>query len=154
MSIERIVKIGLGLGLLWYGVLRGAKGLVVRVHDYSFRGVSADGTVSLNLNLSIKNPLLVGLTIKGITGEVYAQGQQIGTVNTSYNYYLAGGYTHILPVIVDLKMGYVLQAAMANIQSGDVKTLTIAFDGKIYVAKYSLPVPFQFEMDYNDLTKK
>ena len=151
--IDKIVKIGLGFGLLWYGVLRGAKGLVVKVQDYSFRSISADGTVSLNLNLSIKNPLLVGLTIKGVTGEVYAQGQKIGTVNMSYDYYLAGGYTHVLPVVVDLQMGWLAQAAMQNIQSGDIRTLTVAFNGKIYVAKYSIPVPFQFELDYNDLTK-
>ena len=151
--IDKIVKIGLGFGLLWYGVLRGAKGLVVKVQNYSFHSISADGTVSLNLNLSIKNPLLVGLTIKGVTGDVYAQGQKIGTVNMSYDYYLAGGYTHVLPVVVNLQMGQIIQAALANMQSGDIHTLTIAFNGKIYVAKYSIPVPFQFELDYNDLTK-
>lgn len=151
--IDKIVKIGLGFGLLWYGVLRGAKGLVVKVQNYSFQSISANGTVSLNLNLSIKNPLLVGLTIKGVTGGVYAQGQKIGTVNMSYDYYLAGGYTHVLPVVVNLQMGQIIQAALANMQSGDIHTLTIAFNGKIYVAKYSIPVPFQFELDYNDLTK-
>ena len=76
--VERLVKIGLGLGLLWYGVLRGAKGLVVRIKDYSFYGVNLDTmTVSLQFNLLIKNPLLVGLTIKGIAGDVFAQGQQV-----------------------------------------------------------------------------
>ena len=148
-----LLKIGLGIGLLWYGVLRGAKGLIVRVHSYSFRNVNlVDGTVSLNLNLLIKNPLLVGLTIKNVTGDVYAQGIKVGYVNTSYDYYIAGGKTHILPVIVNLQVGNVLQSALQNIQSGDVKTLTVAFNGKLYVSNYSVGVPLQFEFDYNDLT--
>lgn len=151
--MEKLLKIGLGFGLLWYGVLRGAKGLVVRIYNYSFRSVSlTDGTVSLNLNLLIKNPLLVGLTIKNVTGDVYVQGQRVGYVNTSYDYYIAGGKTHILPVIVNLQMGDLLQSALLNIQSGDIRTLTVAFNGKLYVSNYSVPVPLQFDFDYNDLT--
>ena len=150
--MNRLVKIGLGIGLLWYGVLRGAKGLMVRIHSYSFNSVNlSDMTASLNLNLSIKNPLLVGLTIKGVQGDVYAQGQKVGTVNTSYNYYLAGGKTHVLPVVVNLDMTSAGQAALLNIQSGDVRTLTIAFDGKLFAGKYNVGVPLKFELDYNDL---
>ena len=67
------LKVGFGLGLLWYGVLRGAKALQVRVQSYSFRSVSlSTNTADLNLNLAIKNPLLVGVTIKGVQGDVYA----------------------------------------------------------------------------------
>lgn len=151
--MDKLIKIGLGFGLLWYSVLRGAKGLVVRINSYSFRSVNTDGTISLNLNLSIKNPLLVGITIKSITGDVYAQGCQIGTVNTTYNYYIAGGKTHVLPVIVNLDLAQMGQAALQNIQSGDIRTLTIAFNGKLTAGKYNVPVPLQFEFDYNDLTK-
>lgn len=151
--IERLVKIGLGAGLLWYGVLRGAKGLVVRIHSYSFQSVSISNmTASLNLNLSIKNPLLVGITIKGIQGDVFAQGEKIGQINTAYNYYLAGGKTHVLPVAVTLDLSSVGQAALLNIQSGDIRTLTIAFSGKLYAGKYNVGVPLKFELDYNDLT--
>lgn len=152
--MNRLVKIGVGLGLLWYGLLRGAKGLVVRLDSYSFRSIStADMTASLNLNLSIKNPLLVGLTIKGVQGDVFAQGQKVGYINTTYDYYLAGGKTHILPVVVNLNMSNVGQAALLNIQSGDVRTLTIAFDGKMFVGKYNVSIPLRFKLDYDDLTK-
>lgn len=145
-------KVMFGLGLLWFGVLRGAKGLVIRINNYQFRSVNlSDGTIALTLNISIKNPLIVGLTIKGIKGTVYAQGTPVGTVNTAYNYYLAGGKTHILPVIVDLNMGGMLNAASLNIQSGDVKTITVAFDGKIYVGNWNVGVPLQLEMDYDGL---
>ena len=144
----------MGAALLWYGVLQGAKGLVVKVYSYAFQAVDLlNGKISLKLSLLIKNPLLVGLTIKGVQGEIYAQGMQIGSVNTTYNYYLAGGHSHILPVIVDLDMLQIGSAAWANIQSGDIRTLTIAFKGYVYVGKANVPVPVQFEIDYNTLTK-
>lgn len=152
MEIKTIAKIGLGLGLLWYGVLRGAKGLIVRIKDYSFRSIDVvSQTVSLNLNLLIKNPLFVGVTIKGIVGDVYAQGIKVGKVNTTYDYYIAGGRTHILPVVVNLNMTDVGQAAMLNIQSGDISTLTVAFDGKLMVG--NIGIPLQFDLNYNDLIK-
>lgn len=147
-------KIVIGLGLLYYGVLRGAKSLIVKVKSYSFAGLDiTNGTVQLYLNLMIKNPLLVGVQIKGATGDVYVQGYKVGYVNMSYDYYLAGGHTHVLPVVVNLVMGDVAQGALLNIQSGDIRNLTVAFDGKIYAGKYSVGIPVQFELDYNDFVK-
>lgn len=142
----------MGAALLWYGVLRGAKGLVIKVYSYAFEAISlVDGTIRMRLDLLIKNPLLVGLTIKSIQGDVYAQGVKVGAINTTYNYYLAGGHNHILPIMVDLDMLQIGSAAWANIQSGDIRTLTVAFDGKIYVGKANVPVPVKFELDYNTL---
>ena len=151
--MRNLLKIGLGLGFLYYGILRGARGLVCKVKSYSFRNVDiANGTVSLNLNLLIKNPLLVGIKIYGVTGDVYVQGHKVGYVNTAYDYYLSGAHTHVLPVVVNLTMGDVAQAALLNIQSGDIRNLTIAFDGKIYAGQKTVGVPFQFELDYDKLT--
>lgn len=146
------LKIGFGFGLLWLGVLRGAKAVQVRMQSYSFRNIStASGTVGLNLNLAITNPLLVGVKISRVAGDVYAQGIKIGDTNKTYDYYLSGRHTHILPVEITLDMKQTTQAAILNIQSGDVRTLTIGFDGKLYVGNIAIPV--RFEMDYNDLMK-
>lgn len=150
--MNSLLKVGFGLGLLWYGVLRGAKALQVRVQSYSFRSVSlSTNTADLNLNLAIKNPLLVGVTIKGVQGDVYAQGEKVGTVNTTYNYYLSGRKTHVLPVVVQLDLSQAGTAVLKNIESGDVRTLTIGFDGKLYVG--NIGIPLQLNFDYNDLVK-
>ena len=147
-------KIGFGLALLYYGVLRGAKSLIIKVKSYSFAGVDiTSGTVAFYLNLLIKNPLVVGVKIKGVTGDVYVQGHKVGYVNMAYDYYLSGGHTHVLPVVVNLQMAEVAQGALLNIQSGDIRNLTIAFDGKVYAGKYSVAIPVQFELDYNDFVK-
>ncbi len=150
----RLLKIVTGAALLYYAILRGARGLVVGVKSYSFRGIDLNnGTVSFFLNILVKNPLVVGLTLKGVKGNVYIQGQNVGQVNTRYDYYLSGGHTHIIPVIVNLQLAGLGQAAILNIQSGDVRTLTIGFDGKLFIGDYNIGVPLQLTLDYNDLVK-
>ena len=73
-----------GVALAWYGIFRGAKGLEIKLKSYRFNSVNlSDYTMQLVLNLSIKNPLLVGVKIKGVVGDVYAQGVKIGTVNSN-----------------------------------------------------------------------
>ena len=152
MSVESIIKLGAGAALLWYGVLRGAKGLIVKVYNYTFRGIdTTTGTVQLSLNFLVKNPLLVGLTLKGISGDIYIQGQNVGFVNTTVDYYLSGGHTHIVPVVANLTMAGAAAAALANIQSGDVRTLTISFNGRVLVGTWNVPIPVQIDLDYNDL---
>lgn len=154
METGRIIKIGIGAAFLWYGILRGAKALVVGVRDFSFRGVNIEsGNVSLNLNFLIKNPLLVGITLKAIRGDVYMQGQKVGYINTTIDYYLSGGHTHIIPVVVNLNVSELGQAAILNIQSGDIRTLTVAFDGKIYVGSREIGIPVDITLDYRDLVK-
>ena len=154
METKQVLKIGFGAAFLWYGILRGAKALMVGVRDFSFRGLNmTDGTVSLNLNFLIKNPLLVGLKLKGIRGEVYAQGQQVGYINTTIDYYLSGGHTHVVPVVVNLQVAELGQAVMLNIQSGDIRTLTIAFAGKIYVGSQNIGVPVDITLNYEDLVQ-
>lgn len=154
MDLIKVGKILGGVGLLYFGVLRGAKGLKFGLQSYSFEKVDLTNmTINLRLNIQIKNPLLVGLTIKGVIGDVYAQGVKIGAVNTKYNYYIAGGKTHVLPVVVNLSMANIGEAAVQNILSGDIKTLNVAFNGKVLVGKYEVGVPVKFGFDYKDLTE-
>ena len=143
-----------GAALLWWGVLRGASALMVGIKSWAFRGIDISNmNVDLTLNFMIKNPLFIGLTLKGIYGDVYVQGHKVGQVSTSYNYYLSGGRTHIIPVLVTLNMASVGQAAMENIQSGNVQTFTIAFDGRLLIGKAGVPVPVQVNYNWGDLTK-
>ena len=151
--MNELAKILGGAALLWWGVLRGASALVVGIKSWTFRGLDlTTGTVDITLNFLIKNPLIVGLTLKGIQGDVYVQGQNVGTVAMNYDYYLSGGHTHQIPVIVRLNMANVGQAALLNIQSGDVRTLTLAFDGKLLIGSAGVPVPINVSYNWEDLT--
>lgn len=151
--MDILLKIG-GVALLIYGVMRGAKALVVGIKSWSFRGIDiATGTVDITLNFIIKNPLLVGLTLKGIYGDIYVQGQNAGNISMNYDYFLSGGHTHVIPVIVRLNLSGLGQAALLNIQSGDVRTLTLAFDGKLVIGSAGVPVPVNITYNWNDLVQ-
>jgi len=150
--MERWAKIGIGAGLIYLALLKISRSLVVGVRSFQFKSVDlTNKTVSLAINMEIKNPLIFGITITGIQGDVYMQGMKVGYVNTSYNYYLAGGHTHILPVIVNLSIGALGDAVIQNIQTGDISTLTIAFNGRVLAGKLKLTMPVQVELDYKDL---
>lgn len=156
-TIHKIVKIGAigaGLGLLWYGIKRGAKSLVFGVQNYSISAIDlSEGTAALNLNLSIRNPLMVGVTIRGITGDVYVEDRLVGRINMRYDYFISGGKTHVIPIIVNLDLSQIGPAIMANITSGDINTLDIKFDGKVAVTNCSVPIPVKLNMNYGDLRK-
>lgn len=145
-------KIAIGGALLYYGVLRGAKGLQVKMYNYEFGGIDlTNGIVKLKLNILVKNPLLVGLVLKSVTGDVYVQGVKAGYVNTVLDYKISGGKTHIIPVVVNLKMSELGQAVVLNIQSGNVNSLSVKFDGRLYVGDYGVNIPLVIEKGYNDL---
>ena len=144
----------MGAGLLWYGVLRGAKGLKIGCQSFAFKNISlANGTADVQLNIYIKNPLLVGVKIKGIQGDVYVQDQKVGKVDMQYDYNLSGGKTHIIPVVVNLTFNETLQAALVLIQSGSIENLTAAFDGKVMAGNHAIGIPLRFTLNWEDMTK-
>ena len=150
--MERWAKIGLGAGLVWLALVKISRSLVVGVKSFQFKSLNlTNKTVSLTINIEVKNPLIVGVTITGVQGDVYLQGRRVGYVNTKYNYYLGGGRTHILPVIVNLSLGAVSDAVIQNINSGDISNLSIAFNGKVLAGKLKLTMPVQVELNYNDI---
>ena len=150
--MNNAVKIFGGLALLWYGVFRGASAMIVAVRSWRFNSIDiANRTVFIDLNMLVKNPLFIGMTLNSIVGDVYIQGKNVGGINTTLNYFLSGGHTHIVPVSVGLDLHDISDAAILNIQSGDIRTLTVAFDGKLYVGKSNIGIPVQVMLDYNDL---
>ena len=143
-----------GLAAIWYGAVNAWRSLIVGVYNYTFRSFDlSNGTVQLYLNIMVKNPLLFGVTVRNVQGDVYIQGQRVGFVNTDLDYYVTGGgKTHILPVIVNLYIRSLGSAFLSNIQSGDIRTLQVAFDGKIYVTNKNIPIPCQKELTWADIT--
>ena len=148
-----LAKIGIGCTLLYFGIMAIIRNISVTLKSYAFKSVNlTNKTVSLTLNLLIRNPLLFGVTIYSVDGKISMQGREVGYVNTTYNYYLSGNAEHVLPVIVNLYIGDVGLAAMDNIASGDVRTLNIGFDGKVRIGKKgNMSVPVKVQLGYNDL---
>ena len=98
-----LAKIGVGCGLLWLGIMGVIRNIGVTLKSYAFKSVDlTNNTVSLVLNLSIKNPLLFGVTVHSVEGKVSMQGREVGYVNTIFDYYLSGAAEHVLPITVNL----------------------------------------------------
>lgn len=151
--MDKTVKILFAGAFLWWGFFRAANSLIVGIKSWSFRALDlTTGTVDITLNFLIKNPLFFGITLKAIYGDVYVQGQKVGEISTTYNYYLSGGHTHQIPVIVRLNLAGLGQAALMNIQSGDVRTLTLAFDGRLVAGSAGVAVPINIAYNWEDLT--
>lgn len=151
--MERWLKICAAFGLGWWAVLRGINALVVGVKSWQFKGLDlSNGIVDFTINFVIKNPLIVGLTLKRISGDLYIQGQKVGYINSVYDYFLSGGHTHQIPVGIRIKISQLGSAVIANIQTGDIKSLTIAFDGQITVGSAGVSLPIQWSTDWNELT--
>lgn len=147
-------KLVAGMALVWFAILRWYRGLICKLYNWEYESVDlTNGTIAIKLSFLIKNPFLVGLTLRGIIGDVYVQGEKAGYINTRLDYYLGGGKTHIVPIIVNLSIGGMGAALVANIQSGDVRTLTIDFDGKL-LGKWDIAIPLKISMNYDDLTKE
>ena len=145
-------QILLGITLLWYGVLRGAKALVVMLKGWQLVNVNiADMTATMVLRFVIKNPLVIGIKLKGIIGDVYVHGQKVGSIEHYYDYYLSGMKSHVVPVETKI-YGDVLGATMLqNLQASIANDIEIAFVGKILVGDYGLSIPVRIERNWGDM---
>lgn len=150
---ERLGYIVIGAALLYYSVLRGVNALAVWLAKYEFVSVSlTQKTIRFRLYFAIKNPLLVGLKLRLIEGDVYVQGVKIGSTNMAYDYYLAGQKTHVIPVELECSMQGLTEAAITNLQTGDPRTLTISFVGHIGVGdSYVVRLPIEKTLNWEDL---
>ena len=154
ISMKNITKIAIGGAMIWYFVLRGASAVITKVKSYSIRYIDiANKQLDINLSFYIKNPLFVGIELKRLSGDIYIQGNKCGAIDTQLDYFLSGLHTHIIPVVANIDMEDLSQSVIANIQSGDIRTLTIAFNGAIHVGKYGIPIPVEITLDWNDLKK-
>lgn len=152
MSVERIVKIAAGVTILWYAVLRGAKALVVMLKGWQLINVNiSDLTATMVMRFVIKNPLVIGIKLKGIIGDVYVHGKKVGSIEHYYDYYLSGVKSHVVPVETKI-YGDVLGAAMLqNLQASIANDIEIAFVGKILVGDYGLSIPVRIERNWGDM---
>lgn len=146
------LKILAAAAALYYLVLRGARALIVEVGNYSVHSVDLlNERITLRINFLINNPLLVGITLKGIDGDIYVQGVRTGRVNMKYDYYLSGRHAHSIPVLVELSTSQMTDAIIANIKTGNINTLTIAFDGGIIVSDSLVRIPVNKVLTWSDI---
>ena len=150
IQMGKIGKILLGAGLIWYGVLRGASAMVVRLYSWTLQAIDiANGMISAQLNIFVQNPLFVGITIKRISGDIYLNGDKVGYIDHELNYHLAAGKSQIVPVSINVDSSASVNTVLNNMLNGTKGVYTFAFDGKLYIGSKNVGVPLQFSFDWD-----
>lgn len=128
---------------LWYLILRGVNAVKVTFDSVSIGTPSADG-INMSLSVLIHNPLLVSLTIQNITGDVYVQDILAAKVDTPVNQRLSAMETNRVYANFALDTVSLGKALGRNIQTGDINSLTLYFDGYVTVNGIDIPVSRTF----------
>lgn len=150
-----------GLGILGiYDIIRGYKALRISLNNLEITKLNLDGTLGITLYFDITNPLLIGVTLRGISGKLTANNfgndpVLIGTVANRYNYYIRGKARHIIKATVDLDTKEAVRQILQNIQSGDINNLLINFSGYISFGKdKEVALPISKNMSLTEFFKK
>ena len=108
--------------------------------------------VLFQLNLLFYNPLFKDVKIDSLSGEIYMMGRYIAHMESELNQLLYAKTQSSLAFYFKATPEQLGQALWDNIQTGDVRTLTIKFDGTMYLA--GVPVPVKKTFTYDQLFNK
>lgn len=141
---KRIIWIAAIAAGAYYIVLRRAKALITNIRSWRFSHIDINtGLIYINLNFTIQNPLNVGLTLRGVHGDVFVNGILAGRINNEYKFYLTSEKTSVLPVQVALNMSMLTEALLHGLQNGE--NISLAFNGNMYIGSLRVAVPVQIE---------
>lgn len=140
-SNSKAITIIAGIALLFFGVLRGATALSISLYQWGVKNMNAmDMTADVVFKLLIKNPLLVGVRLRGIMGDVYINGKKAGEIHNTYDYKLSGMKSHIVPISVEVFGTDMISVLLSNLQQSLDQDIDVRFDGKVMVGNISIPI--------------
>ena len=146
MKADKIKILGLA-ALLYFGVLRGAKAIVAGIESWGYNSMDfGNGVLNMNINLRINNPLLVGLTITGVRGDVYLNGVKAGYVDNRGEFYLPARKMSIFPIVISVSLGDLSRSLLTSLQTG-ARDMVVAFNGDIYVNNIAIPIQSDYKVN-------
>lgn len=144
--------LGIGAALYWW-VYRGYKALVMRFDSLTFGGLDiVNDTVTLYMNLVMRNPLIADLYLAGVRGKLYVQDVLVSDVDADMQMVIGSNKLLQVGIPVPCKLSGISEAIRDNILSGDIRTLTVRFDGVIDMGKkVSVPLPITITKDWSSI---
>lgn len=98
---DGLILFGAGLGILAWDTSRSYKNLAVDISAYGITDVDfGNNSATLQIDMQITNPLLLGVTLYSLVGDVYLDGNYVASVNQLFDYYIRGKKTHIIPIVL------------------------------------------------------
>lgn len=129
----------LSASALWWFVLRGILALKYRFADWRIQTLTTED-IAINLTFQVKNTLLISIPIDKIEGDIYSQDVLLGYVDMPISVNLRSGEIAEFPLILNINYRKVGEAIWRNIQSGDIKTLKLRFQGRVYSGLRSVAI--------------
>ena len=135
-----------GLGILVYDSMRSYKALKVEVAGYKIYNINvSDNRATIQIDVRLTNPLLVGLTLYSIVGDAYIDGRWAAQVNTVYDYYIRGKRVHTIPLIINCNIWEIVKLLMDSMLSTG-KQIPLRFVGELRLGTQGVvPVPLDIE---------
>lgn len=136
----------LGGAALYYWVLRGIRGISVAFNGLRVLSI-VDDEVRFSVQLSIRNPLIVSVLVNDIVGTVYLMDIPVAEVSFPLNQRIYARSVSPVTINFNVSKEKLGEALYANIQTGDVRTLLVRFDGYLKAAKMQLHIDKQFTFE-------
>ena len=121
-----------GGAALWYFVLRGISAVQFRFLGLGLVSATAE-QLDFRLSLAVRNPLLVGVVVNHIAGDIYIGTTRVGVVDYPLNRRVERRGITYLSFQFTAYTRELGQALVENILTGDVRTLTVRFTGQVTV---------------------
>lgn len=124
-------------------VFLGAQKIRVGVSGVFLNGMITTERVPLKVVLYLMNSTIGRVLVRSVSGSLFSGGQVVATINQVINRRINANSYVEQPIYVDIHSKEALQALMANIQGGDINTLSFEFIGEVVIGE-QWPVGFKF----------
>lgn len=143
---DGVILAGAGLGILAWDTWRSYKDVKVDIAAYQITDVDfPNNTATLQIDIELTNPLLLGLTLYSIVGDIYLDGEYVASINQVFDYYIRGKRTHIIPVVIVSNLFSVSTILLQKLFR-KAEDLTLRFAGEVRLgAQGIVPIPVDLE---------
>lgn len=138
----------LGGAAVWCYIKHKINQILIQFNKLKVTSITSE-RIYFTATILIKNPFAVDLKLNRLYGYIYVMGNYVGFLDTPLNQVIHGNSTSAIYIKFDASFAQLGQSLYDNIMTGDIRTLTVDFDGAAKVN--SIAVPIQTTLTYSDL---
>lgn len=147
---EKIVLFGTGILLILAWLRNAVNSVDMRLTGISvISGDASNNSSTVGLDVLIRNPFPVSVTLNKIVGTLYIMGIPVAKINQQINTKIFANSDTPVRLLTDIFWQGVSSSIRANILTGNIRTLTIQFVGKVTVS--GIGVDVEKTLLYDDL---
>lgn len=140
-----------GAGVVYYYFLRGARALRFGIKNFGLVSFT-DSNATFEIRFYIYNPLLVDIFCRTVSGDIRLMGVKVGEIDYPINQTIQARSLNYVPVQFTVSIADLTEGLWQYIQTGNVSTLIIEFDGQVVVGRdKQVTVPIRKTVTWGDL---